>query len=112
MAAPGRRPPPIDSVFAALSDPTRRRLLEQISRQGPLTATELAGSYPMSRQAVAKHLGALADAGLLECERQGREVRFGVVAEGLGDASSWLAEVGERWDLRLAALQRHLDDRR
>lgn len=111
MAAPGRRPPPIDSVFTALADPTRRKLLEQISRQGPLTATELAGAYPMSRQAVAKHLAALADAGLLDCQRQGREVRFGVVASGLGGASSWLVEVGERWDLRLAALRRHLDDR-
>jgi len=98
-----------DAVFAALADPTRRRLLDQISRQGPLTATELAGGYPMSRQAVVKHLNALAGAGLLAGDRQGRDVRYRVVAGGLGDAAAWLTEVGERWDRRLAALQRHFD---
>ncbi len=96
-------------MFAALADPTRRRLLDQIARQGPLTATELAGGYPMSRQAVVKHLSALAGAGLLAGERHGRDVRYRVVAGGLGDAATWLTEVGQRWDRRLTALQRHLD---
>ena len=100
--------PGVDEVFAALSDPTRRQLLDQISRQGPLTATQLAGDYPMSRQAVVKHLTTLAHAGLLAGERQGRDVRYRVVSDGLGDAAAWLADVGERWDQRLAALQRHL----
>lgn len=104
--------PRVDAVFAALADPTRRQLLDQISRQGPLTATELAGGYPMSRQAVAKHLNALATAGLLAGERQGRDVRYRMVAAGLGDATTWLSEVGDRWDHRLAALQRHLADGR
>lgn len=62
----------------------------------------------MSRQAIVKHLSGLADAGLLVRERQGREVRFGMVADGLGWAVTWLAEVGARWDVRLAALQRQL----
>jgi DNA-binding transcriptional ArsR family regulator len=103
--------PLTDAVFAALADPTRRRLLDQISRQGPLTATELAAGYPISRQAVVKHLNALAGAGLLAGDRQGRDVRFRVVGGGLDDAAAWLAEVGEHWDRRLAALQRHLDNR-
>lgn len=101
--------PHVDAVFAALADPTRRQLLDQISRQGPLTATEMAGGYPISRQAVVKHLGALAGAGLLTGERQGRDVRYRVVSNGFGDAATWLNEVGQRWDRRLAALQRHLD---
>jgi len=104
---PSRRPE-VDAVFAALADPTRRRLLDQLSDQGPMTATELATSYSVSRQAVVKHLGALTAAGLLDTERHGREVRYGVVAGRLGGASSWLAEVGERWDRRLDALQRQL----
>jgi DNA-binding transcriptional ArsR family regulator len=98
----------VDAVFAALADPTRRRLLDQLSTDGPLTATELAASYPVCRQAVVKHLGALTAAGLLDAERHGREVRYGVVAGQLGGASQWLAEVGARWDDRLAALQRRL----
>jgi len=100
----------VDSVFAVLADPTRRRLLDQISREGPLTATQLAEEYPMTRQAIAKHLSGLAGAGLLTGERQGREVRYKVVADGLGGAVTWLAEVGARWDVRLAALRRQLSE--
>ena len=105
---PDPRDPDVDAVFSALADPTRRRLLAQLSAEGPLTATELAASYPVSRQAVAKHLGALTAAGLLATRRHGREVRYGVVPDHLGGASAWLTQVGMRWDDRLAALQRHL----
>jgi DNA-binding transcriptional ArsR family regulator len=100
--------PDVDAIFAALADPTRRRLLDQLSTEGPLTATELAASYPVSRQAVVKHLGALTAAGLLDAERHGREVRYGVLPGRLDGASSWLADVGARWDRRLEALQRQL----
>jgi DNA-binding transcriptional ArsR family regulator len=100
--------PEVDAVFAALADPTRRRLLDDLAAEGPLTATELARNYPVSRQAVVKHLGALSTAGLLRSERHGREVRYGVVAGRLHDASRWLADVDRRWDDRLSALERHL----
>ena len=92
-----------DAVFGALADPTRRRLLSEIA-DSPATATELAGSLPISRQAVVKHLGALADAGLIERERAGREVRFHVTPAPLSDAVSWMADVGSQWDDRLASL--------
>ncbi len=95
----------VDAVFGALADPTRRRLLTEISAQ-PATATELAGDLPISRQAVVKHLSALADAGLLERERAGREVRYRVTPAPLSDAVSWIAEVGSQWDDRLSALAR------
>jgi DNA-binding transcriptional ArsR family regulator len=96
-------------VFAALSDPTRRRLLDQLSVEGPLTATQMAASYPVSRQALVKHLGTLAAAGLLDAKRSGREVRYGVIPGRLGGASAWLADVGSRWDRRLEALRRQLE---
>jgi DNA-binding transcriptional ArsR family regulator len=92
-----------DRVFAALADPNRRRLLAAVS-SCPATATELAGEFPISRQAVVKHLSALADAGLLERERRGREVRYRMTPEPLSSAVSWMAEVGGQWDQRLAAL--------
>ncbi len=92
-------------VFGALADPTRRQLLTTIAAH-PATATELAGGLPISRQAVVKHLGALTDAGLLERERAGREVRYRVTPAPLSDAVSWMAHVGARWDDRLAALER------
>jgi DNA-binding transcriptional ArsR family regulator len=92
-------------VFGALADPTRRRLLSAIADH-PATATELAGGLPISRQAVVKHLSALADAGLLERERAGREVRYRVTPAPLSDAVSWIAQVGGHWDDRLASLAR------
>jgi len=95
-------------VFSALADPTRRRLLTAIAAQ-PATATELASQLPISRQAVVKHLSALSDAGLLERERSGRDVRYHVTPAPLSGAVSWMAEVGGQWDERLAALGRTLD---
>jgi DNA-binding transcriptional ArsR family regulator len=94
------------AVFGALSDPTRRALLAAIARQPEATATELASELPITRQAVLKHLAALAEAGLLDRERSGREVRYRVTPEPLSDAVSWMAEVGGQWDERLAALTR------
>ncbi len=96
-----------DMVFSALADPTRRRLLSAIAAH-PATATELAGELPISRQAVVKHLSTLAQAGLLERERDGRDVRYRVTPEPLSDAVTWIAEVGGQWDARLAALRSSL----
>ncbi|HEY5317815.1 MAG TPA: metalloregulator ArsR/SmtB family transcription factor [Solirubrobacteraceae bacterium] len=97
------------AVFGALSDPTRRRLLETIADRPAATATELASELPISRQAVIKHLCALADAGLLDRQRTGREVRYRVTPAPLSDAVSWMAEVGGQWDDRLNALKGHFD---
>jgi DNA-binding transcriptional ArsR family regulator len=95
------------AVFGALADPTRRQLLSTIAAH-PSTATELAGELPISRQAVVKHLSALSDAGLLERERSGRDVRYRVTPAPLNDAVSWMAAVGGEWDERLAALAQAL----
>lgn len=97
-----------DAVFAALGDPTRRRLLDRLARDGPLTATELARDHQVSRQAIVKHLSALVAAGLVVGDRHGREVRYRVEADRLDAAIAWLTDVGGRWDRRLAALQRQL----
>jgi DNA-binding transcriptional ArsR family regulator len=91
-------------VFDALADPTRRRLLAAVAERPAATATELAGELPITRQAVVKHLSALAQAGLLERERAGREVHYRVTPAPLSQAVSWMAEVGGQWDARLASL--------
>jgi DNA-binding transcriptional ArsR family regulator len=75
-----------------------------------MSATELARDYPVSRQAVVKHLSTLTGAGLLRPERHGREVLYGVDPRRLTEVSSWLREVGEQWDRRLEALTRQLRD--
>jgi DNA-binding transcriptional ArsR family regulator len=77
-----------------------------VARLGEATPTELASSASVSRQAVAKHLGVLADAGLVDVRRAGREARYRPTPEPFSDAIAWMVDVGGRWDARLAALSR------
>jgi DNA-binding transcriptional ArsR family regulator len=95
-------------VFAALADPTRRRVVSELASRQSVTATELAGVLRITRQAVAKHLGALSDAGLASAWRQGRETRYQLTPEPLEDAVAWITSVGGQWDERLARLERHV----
>lgn len=98
----------LDDVLGALADPTRRSLFERLRAQGPETATNLAVGMPVSRQAVVKHLQVLAEAGLLNSERVGREVRFEADPEGLAGATAWMNEAGAAWDRRLGKLRGRL----
>ncbi len=99
-------------MFTALSDPTRRAVLEAVASRGSATATELAGDVPVTRQAVAKHLAVLTDAGLVAPERAGREQRYRVTPAPFTEAVAWMAEVGAEWDVRLARLRRAVSGRR
>lgn len=108
-ARPGVNDPGL--VFAALADPTRRHVVERLADRGTVTATEVAGDLPISRQAVAKHLAALSEAGLVRASREGRETRYRLTPEPFTDAMSWMAAVGGRWDERLDTLRRRLAKR-
>ena len=91
--APPRRPDPTSLVFSALADPTRRAILELLAGFGAATATQLTGRFPVTRQAITKHLAALGDAGLVRSERVGREQRFHVDASALATAREWMASI-------------------
>jgi ArsR family transcriptional regulator, cadmium/lead-responsive transcriptional repressor len=104
-----RAPASTDAVFAALADPTRRRILEAVASTDGLTATDAAADLPVSRQAVVKHLQALADAGLVAAERHGREQRYRITPGPLTGAMAWMADVGAAWDERLARLRTRLE---
>lgn len=95
-------------VFAALSDPTRRRLIDWLASGETGTATDFAARLPISRQAVARHLGELADAGLVTATRHGKEMRYRLVPEPLGDAGSWLQQRAAMWDRALERLTDHV----
>ena len=99
----------VDAVFSALSDPTRRALLGRLGATSATTATELTAYVPVSRQAIAKHLQALSEAGLVVGTRSGREVRYELTPGPLEDAVNWMVTVGEEWDRRLARLRRRLE---
>ena len=91
-------------IFAALADPTRRALMESLAR-GEATATSLSAAFPMSRQAITKHLSALADAGLITAHRVGREQRYELQPAAMQVAEEWMRDVGAAWERRLAALK-------
>jgi DNA-binding transcriptional ArsR family regulator len=99
---------PLGPVFAALSDPGRRRLIETLARRDWATQRELAAELPVSRQAVSKHLAALAEAGLVETSRRGRNTLYRLTPGALREAVAWIERVGSEWDERLAALREHL----
>ena len=97
---------PSPEVFGALADPTRWRVLTLLAERGEGTATTLAGELPVSRVAVVKHLAVLDRAGLVEGRREGREVRYTVRTEPLGETARWMAAIASQWDARLAAVKR------
>jgi len=101
----------VTDVFGALADPNRRYVLEALAQRETATATELAAEMPVTRQAVAKHLAALNEAGLVESRREGRETRYELTPGPLASAMDWMASVGADWDSRLARLNKHLDSR-
>jgi DNA-binding transcriptional ArsR family regulator len=99
----------LDDLFGALSDPTRRELMQRLMHDGPDTATRLAADLPLSRQAVVKHLQALVDAGLASPTREGREVRYTATPEPLVAVLSWLMESSMQWDSRVERLRQKLE---
>jgi ArsR family transcriptional regulator, cadmium/lead-responsive transcriptional repressor len=101
---PGLADDHVGAVFAALADPTRREVVRSLAERPGLTASSLAGELPMTRQAVAKHLGALSGAGLVTSRREGRETRYTLTPAPLAEAMQWMAAVGAEWDDRLARL--------
>ena len=101
----------MSGVFDALGDPTRRHIVESLSR-GEASATQLAADLPVTRQAVAKHLTALREAGLVESRREGRETLYRVNAEPLDAAAAWIVRVGGEWDARLERLRKLVEPSR
>ncbi|OLF12642.1 transcriptional regulator [Actinophytocola xinjiangensis] len=96
----------VGQVFAALSDPHRRHLLETLGdHPHGATATTLALPLPVSRQAVDRHLRVLERAGLVSSARRGRETLFAVRPEQLTRSAAWLTDLGKRWDRRLERLK-------
>jgi DNA-binding transcriptional ArsR family regulator len=96
----------VEVVLAALADPTRRRLLDELATRGESTATALAGELSVTRQAVMQHLGVLDSAGLVVGQKLGRERRYQVRSAGLSDTARWMDALAAQWDSRLAAIKR------
>ena len=99
-----------ERVFAALADPSRRGILAELAARGPATATDLADRLPITRQAIAKHLAVLTEAGLLIAEPgERRRIRYRLDSAPIRAAQQFLAALANDWDGRLDALRNYLD---
>ena len=95
-----------DDLWSAIGDPTRRRMLDLLLVDADGTATTLSGQLPVTRQAVAKHLGVLDRVGLVRATPAGRERRYRVDDAQLSRAVAQLSSVGSAWDARLQRIKR------
>jgi DNA-binding transcriptional ArsR family regulator len=95
------------TVFDAVADPTRRRLLRHLRQAGPLTLTQLAEPLPMSRQAVTKHLHVLEQAGLVRVTRQGRSRLHDLDDAPLRELYHWLEPYAQAWGVQVERPPRH-----
>jgi DNA-binding transcriptional ArsR family regulator len=99
----------LGSTFSALADPTRRAILEQLTR-GDSSVTQLANPFAVSLPAISRHLRVLERAGLLWREKKGRVHRCCLAADRLKEAADWIAQYRRFWEKQLAALARYLDE--
>ncbi len=99
----------VDGVFHALGDPTRRRILERLSR-GPISVSALAEPLDMTLAAVVQHLQVLEDSGLVSTQKTGRIRTCNLEASGFDIAAEWLRDHRSVWDRRLLSLGELLDE--
>lgn len=90
----------LDSVFKALSDPTRRAIVKRLA-EGEATVQEVAEPFQMSLPAVSKHLRMLENAGLINRRRTGREHHLSLNSQPLQNAAVWIAEYQQFWENNL-----------
>lgn len=99
----------LDACFAALADPTRRRIVERLER-GPATVGELAEPFAISLPAVSKHIRVLEDAGMVDRRREGRVHRCRLRPHPLREAAAWVSRHKRFWDAQLDSLEAFLAD--
>jgi DNA-binding transcriptional ArsR family regulator len=100
-------PDPLDQVFAALADPTRRAILAMLL-EDDMAVTDVAHPFAISLAAISKHLAVLADAGLISRERRGRVIWCKLEPDGMRAASVWMQGFGQFEALDLDAFERFL----
>jgi DNA-binding transcriptional ArsR family regulator len=104
-----RRAPAIDTVFRALSDPTRRRVLERLGRSAA-SVTELAAPFGMALPSFVAHLRVLEESGLVRSRKSGRVRTYRLAPQRLKLAEAWLARQRAHWERRLDQLDAYLLD--
>ena len=103
-----RVPDPLDATFGALADPTRRAIVERLTR-GEASVGELADPFDISLPAISKHLSVLEKAGLVARSKEGRVRHCRLIEEPMRDAFEWIATYGSFWEGQLDSLGRFLE---
>ena len=98
-------------MFAALGDPTRLRMVARLCSDGPQSIVALTHGTRVTRQAITKHLHALAEAGIVRSRREGRERIWEIQSNRLADASHYLEEISSQWDQAIERLRAFVEDR-
>jgi DNA-binding transcriptional ArsR family regulator len=101
----------MDAVFAAVADPTRREILDQLRAHDEQSIKDLTPHFAMTRQALTKHLDVLERADLVVAEVRGRERLHRLNPEPLQELDAWLAPYSAAWDRRLSRLKDYLEGR-
>ena len=96
-------------VFAALGEPTRLTLVARLCQEGPLSITRLSERSPVTRQAITKHLYTLAEAGVINGVRAGRERIWQIETKRLERARRCLDEISGQWDAAISRLQAFIE---
>jgi DNA-binding transcriptional ArsR family regulator len=94
----------LDAVFAALADPTRRAIIERLSR-GEARVTEVAEPFAMSLNAVSKHIRVLEASGVVERHRKGRDHILSINTSSLDEVDGWIERTRRYWEKRLDAME-------
>jgi DNA-binding transcriptional ArsR family regulator len=94
----------LDAVFAALADPTRRAIIERLSR-GEARVTEVAEPFDISLNAVSKHIRVLEASGVIERHRKGREHFLSINTRSLDEVDGWIGRTRRYWEERLDAME-------
>lgn len=96
-------------VFAALGDQTRLQLVSRLCREGPLSIARLTDGFPMTRQAITKHLRLMQNAGLVTSTTKGRESLWQVETKRIAEAQRQLQLISARWDRTLSRLKNYVE---
>jgi DNA-binding transcriptional ArsR family regulator len=102
------KPAELNRVFSALADPTRRAILRALTRR-PATINEIARPFPVSFNAISKHVMVLERAGLLRREIKGREHHCWIKPQPLREANAWLEDYRQFWEQRMDALEVYVE---
>lgn len=98
------------TIFAALGDETRLRLVFRLCDSGPMSITTLTAGCKVTRQAITKHLHVMEDAGLVRSKREGRESFWQLKESGLKDARHYLDLISRQWDGALGRLRKFVEE--